>query len=91
MHQAKWTITVTLAMCGDELARSYLYEAAKVLVTRVKKWSVLKAWGMQIAKRSSRKNACVAVARKLSVIMHRMWLEGTEFQYSRESEEAVAA
>ena len=80
-----------ISKCGDALVRSYLYEAAKVLMGRVKKWSVLKARGMQIAKRSSRKNACVAVARKLSVIMHRMWLEGTDFQYSRETEEAVAA
>ena len=70
------------ASCGDAMLRSYLYEAANVLLTRVAKWSTLKAWGIRIAKRSGLRKAKVAVARKLAVILHRMWIEGTEFKWS---------
>ncbi len=74
--------TGRISKCGDKLLRSYLYEAANVLLTRVTKWSGLKAWGMRIAKRSGIRKAKVAVARKLAVILHRMWIDGTEFQWS---------
>ena len=63
------------------MLRSYLYEAANVLLTRVAKWSALKAWGVRLAKRSGLRKAKVAVARKLAVILHRMWIEGTEFKW----------
>ena len=53
------------------MLRSYLYEAANVLLTRVAKWSVLKAWGIRLAKRSGLRKAKVAVARKLAVMLHR--------------------
>src|SRR5712691_263022 len=69
---------------GDKMLRSYLYEAANVLLTRVAKWSALKAWGIRLAKRSGLRKAKVAVARKLAVILHRMWIEGTEFKWSKE-------
>ena len=36
---------------GDGLMRSYLFEAANVLLTRVSTWSTLRAWGMRLAKR----------------------------------------
>src|SRR6516162_7661736 len=68
--------------CGDKLLRTYLYEAANVLLTRVAKWSALKAWGIRLAKRSGLCKAKVAVARKLAVILHRMWIEGSEFKWS---------
>jgi transposase len=71
-----------ISKCGDKLLRSYLYEAANVLLTRVAKWSALKAWGVRLAKRSGIRKAKVAVARKLAVILHRMWIEGTEFNWS---------
>src|SRR5262249_39600969 len=57
-------------------------EAANVLLTRIAKWSSLKSWGMRVAKRSSLRKAKVAVARKLAVILHRMWVDGTEFNWS---------
>jgi hypothetical protein len=53
-----------------------------VLLTRVPKWSALKAWGMRLAKRNGLRKATVAVARKLAVILHRMWIDGTEFNWS---------
>jgi transposase len=74
--------TGRISKCGDKMLRSYLYEAANVLLTRVAKWSALKAWGVRLAKRSGLRKAKVAVARKLAVILHRMWIEGTEFKWS---------
>jgi transposase len=70
------------------MLRSYLYEAAWVLLTRVQKWSALKAWGMRLAKRIGMRKARVAVARKLAVILHRMWVDGTDFRWS--AKEATA-
>lgn len=73
-----------ISRCGDAFVREHLFEAAHTLMVRSKKWCALKAWGMRIAKRSSISNARVAVARKLAVILHRMWLDGTEFQWGAE-------
>ena len=78
-----------ITKCGDALARTHLYEAAKVLLSRVTKWSAIKAWGLRIARRSSMKNACVAVARKLAVLMHRIWIDGSTFQWSTEPKNAT--
>jgi transposase len=71
-----------ISKCGDAMLRSYLFEAANVLLTRVAKWSALKAWGMRLAKRKGLRKATVAGARKLAVILHRMWIDGTEFNWS---------
>lgn len=72
-----------ISKCGDAMLRMYLFEAAGVLLTRVPKWSVLKAWGMRLAKRNGLRKAKVAVARKLSVILHRMWVDATEFNWTK--------
>jgi transposase len=74
-----------ISKCGDAMVRTYLFEAAGVLLTRVQKWCALKAWGLRIAKRSGMKKARIAVARKLAVILHRMWRDGTEFQWTTEA------
>ncbi|MCA2968471.1 MAG: IS110 family transposase [Acidobacteriaceae bacterium] len=71
-----------ISKCGDGLVRKYLYEAATTLLTRVNKWSALKAWGLRLAKRSGMKKAIVAVARKLAVAMHAMWTTGEVFRWS---------
>src|SRR3954452_24427192 len=73
---------------GDGMARQALYEAANVLLTRTSRWSSLKAWGMAVAKRAGMRRAKVAVARKLAVVLHRLWRDGTEFRWGKE---AVAA
>ena len=78
-----------ISRCGDEMMRVMLYEAAQVMLTRTNKWSWLKAWAMQIARRRGMKKAIVALARRLAVIMHRIWVDGTEFRWTRE--QAVAA
>jgi len=83
--------TGRISKCGDAMLRTYLYEAANVLLTRIAKWSALKSWGMRVAKRSSLRKAKVAVARKLAVILHRMWVDGTEFNWSSKEVAAHAA
>jgi transposase len=77
-----------ISRCGDEMMRTMLYEAAQSMLAHSKKWSWLKAWAMQIARRRGMKKAIVALARRLAVIMHRIWVDGTEFRWTRE---AVAA
>jgi transposase len=89
LGETDWTGRIS--KCGDAMLRTYLYEAANVLLTRIAKWSALKSWGMRVAKRSSLRKAKVAVARKLAVILHRMWVDGTEFNWSSKKEAAHAA
>jgi len=80
-----------VSAAGDAIMRGLLYEAAQVLLTRVKKWSWLKAWAMNVAKRRGLRKAVVALARRLAVIMHRMWCDGTEFRWTRDHDMAKAA
>jgi transposase len=72
-----------ISRCGDELARTALYEAAHSLLTRSRKWSSLRAWGMKIAKHRGMARARVAVARKLAVVLHRMWLDDVDFRFGK--------
>jgi transposase len=65
---------------GDVSVREALCEAAASLLLRVRKWSALRAWGLRVAKRSSMLCAIVAVARKLAGILHRMWIDGSDFK-----------
>jgi transposase len=74
--------TGRISKCGDAMVRSYLFEAAGVLLTRVPQWCKLKAWGHRLWKRIGFKKAKIAVARKLAVILHRMWRDGTDFIWS---------
>jgi transposase len=76
--------TGAISRCGDEMMRVMLYEAAQSMLTRTVKWSWLKAWAMKIARRRGMKKAIVALARRLAVIMHRIWVDGTEFRWTRE-------
>src|SRR6476469_7496587 len=73
-----------ISRCGDEMMRVMLYEAAQSML-RSKKWCWFKAWAMQIARRRGMKKAIVALARRLAVIMHRIWVDGTEFRWTREA------
>ncbi len=72
-----------ISCCGDTMMRALLYEAAQALLTHVKKWSWLKAWAMGVAKRRGKQKAIVALARRLAVIMHRIWSDGTQFRWTR--------
>ena len=65
------------------MMRTLLYEAAQSMLFRSQKWSWLKAWAMKIAKHRGVRKAIVALARRLAVVLHRMWVSGTDFQFSR--------
>jgi len=73
---------------GDTLARTLLYEAAVVILARVKRASRLKDWAQAIAKRSGPGKARVALARKLSVILHSIWRSGEPFRWSEQPADA---
>lgn len=70
-----------ISKCGPKDLRTLLYEAGMSILTRTKKWSRLKAWGLKIERKKGTKAAAVAIGRKLAIIMHRMWMENTEFCY----------
>jgi transposase len=76
--------TGAISRCGDEMMRMMLYEAAQIVLVRSTKWSWLKAWAMKIARHRGLKKAIVALARRLAVIMHRIWVDGTEFRWTRD-------
>jgi transposase len=75
-------VTGCITRVGDEMVRTALYEAANALLLRVQRFSALKRWAMEVAKRRGMKRAKVALARKLAVILHRMWVDGTDFRWS---------
>ena len=69
---------------GDSAMRKLLYEAANVLIQRVPRFSTLKAWSVRLAEKKGLKKATVATARKLAVILTRIWRDGTVFAWTRE-------
>ena len=79
-----------ISKCGDGEVRTVLYEAASAMLVRSQQWCSVKAWGLKIAKKRGHKRAVVAVARKLAVVMHRMWLDGSEFRFAASDEAAGA-
>ena len=78
-------VTGSISKVGDRLVRTALYEAASVMLTRTVRMSPLKSWAMAVAKRRGTKKARVALARKLGVILHRMWVDGTSFRWTSEA------
>ena len=68
-----------ISKAGDPDVRRALYEAASALMTRFKGKDKLKSWGQKVAKRSCHRKATVAVARRLAVVMHAMWRDGTAY------------
>jgi len=73
-----------ISKCGDSGMRALLVEAAATLIATVKRFSALKAWAVRLAARKGFKKASIATARKLAVIMHRIWRDGTTFVWQRE-------
>ncbi len=70
-----------ISRCGDGLARTFMYEAAVVILHRVKRSLHLKEWAVAIEQRSGPGKARVALARKLSVILHSVWRSGEPFRW----------
>lgn len=69
---------------GDSTMRKLLYEAANILIQRVSRFSPLKAWAMRLAEKKGLKKATVATARKLAVVLTRIWRDGTVFAWTKE-------
>ncbi len=82
-------VTGGITRVGDTMVRTALYEAANILLSRVTRFSALKRWGMEVAKRRGLKRAKVALACKIGVILHRMWVDGTDFCWTK-AERGVA-
>jgi transposase len=83
---------VGISKTGDVMLRTMLYEAAQSLLTNSgARWSWLKAWGLRVAQRRGMRRATVAVARRLAVILHRMWVDETDFRWSNKSPAAMVA
>jgi transposase len=70
-----------ITKCGDTMVRGYLFEAANSILARLRKACELRDWALQIAKKTSPKNAKVALARRLAILLHRMWLTGEAFRW----------
>jgi transposase len=68
---------------GDRMVRTALFEAAQAVMIRLTRWCTLKAWGMKIARKRGLRRAIVAVARRLGVILHRMWASGTAYRWGQ--------
>ena len=77
-------VTGGISKMGDTLVRTALYEAANVMLTRVGRFSTVKRWALEVAKRRGMRRAKVALARKLACILHRMWVDGSEFRFGKE-------
>lgn len=69
-----------ISRAGDRDVRATLYSAANAMLMRTMAGSQLKSWGMRLMRTKGRRRAVVAVARKLAVLLHRMWIDGTEFR-----------
>ena len=74
-----------ISKTGDAQVRTALFEAAHVMLLRVQRFSALKAWALRVARTRGLKRAEVALARKLAVVLHRLWVDGTEFRWNREA------
>ena len=66
------------------MVRTALYEAANVLLSRTTRFCTRKRWALEIAPRRGGKRAKVALSRKLASVLHRMWMDGTEFRWGKD-------
>jgi transposase len=82
-------VTGAISKVGDAMVRTALFEAAHILLTRAVRFSSLKRWAMEVAKRRGMKRAKVALARKLAVVLHAMWRDDTEFRWGQEAAAAA--
>ena len=73
-----------ITKAGDAGLRTALYQAATVMLNRCAGPNWLKAWALRLAKHRGKKRATVALARRIGVVLHRMWRDGTGFRFTRE-------
>jgi transposase len=82
-------VTGGISKVGDAMVRTALYEAANVLLSRTTRFSTLKRWAIAAAQRRGAKRAKVALARKLASVLHRMWVDGSEFRWGKQAPAAA--
>lgn len=82
-------VTGGVSKVGDAMVRTALYEAANVLLSRTTRFSTLKRWALAVAQRRGVKRAKVALARKLASVLHRMWIDGSEFRWGKQAPAAA--
>lgn len=70
-----------ISKAGDPMLRRALYEAANIMLCRVQRPFALQQWGQRIAESRGNKRARIAVARKLAVLLHSLWLNEKEFRW----------
>jgi transposase len=73
---------------GDIYLRSLLVQAAHCVLRRGAPDTDLRRWGLKLAERggkNAKKRAAVAVARKLAVLLHRLWVSGEVYEPLRQS------
>ena len=78
-----------ITKAGDKLLRCLLFEAANALLTRSRRWTALKRWGLELAKRRGMNRARVAVARRLAIVLFVLWRDGSEFRYGCQDQQAA--
>jgi transposase len=78
-------VTGGISKVGDAMVRTALYEAANVLLTRTGKFSSLKRWALDVSQRRGMRRAKVALARKLATVLHRLWIDGSEFRFGQQA------
>jgi transposase len=69
-----------ISRAGDADVRRALYQAANVLIHHSRGWCALKSWAVRVAKRRGLSKAKVALARKLAVVLHKMWTAGEDYR-----------
>ena len=69
-----------ISRAGDAGVRRALYQAANVLIHHSRGWCALKSWAVRLAKRRGLGKAKVALARKLAVVLHRIWTTGEDYR-----------
>jgi transposase len=79
---------------GDRYLRTLLVQGAHYILGPFGQDSDLRRWGLRLAERggkNAKKRAVVAVARKLAVLLHKLWVSGEVYEPLRNSRRAVAA
>jgi transposase len=83
-----------ITKAGNPHLRWLLVECAHVLMSKRSPDSALKRWGLRLCERggkNAKKRATVAVARKLSVLLHKLWVSGAQYDPSYGDAEQAAA
>jgi transposase len=78
-------VTGGISRVGDPMVRTALYEAAHIMLTRAVRFSGLKRWALEVARRRGMKRAKVALARKLAAVLLRLWTNGSAFRFGQEA------